>query len=246
MGKPALVNAIGRQKKPKRMRVTRRRQGGRGHRRQGYRSFHHRPHRRRRGAGSLDRIRRKRNCGTVHGRPKTGTVTFGSFNNPAKVSAARNPGRPPPRRSTPPFCKPFEILPWGCIGSMRLHQYEAAVLALAEAGVIQPWPIRLKAEQAERANRDCIVSMRLYSMRCPMKRFSSFAGLALPIAYAQMLSVGQLGLFQELERLRARLAPAPAAAIPESLDSLFGISTGDTINFDEFIGSDRARRDINK
>ena len=45
------------------------RQGGRGYRRQGYRSVHHRAHRRRRGTGPCDRIRRQRDCGAVDGRP---------------------------------------------------------------------------------------------------------------------------------------------------------------------------------
>jgi SapC len=124
---------------------------------------------------------------------------------------------------------------------------EAAISALAEAGVIQPWPIRLKAEQAERTISGLHRVDEAALNALPDEAFLKLRkGLALPIAYAQMLSVGQLGLFQELARLQARLAPAPAAAVPESLDSLFGISTGDTINFDEFIGSHRPSTDIDK
>jgi hypothetical protein len=61
----------------------------------------------------------------------------------------------------------------------------------------------------------------------------------LPIAYAQMLSMGQLGLFQQITRLQTQLAPAPAAALPESLDSLFGISSGETITFEQPIGGNQ-------
>lgn len=54
---------------------------------------------------------------------------------------------------------------------------------------------------------------------------------ALPIAYAQMLSAGQLGIFQHLARLQAQLRPPPAGALPESIDSLFEMPGGDTIQF---------------
>ena len=44
---------------------------------------------------------------------------------------------------------------------------------------------------------------------------------ALPIAYAQMLSAGQLGMLEHLARMQAELRPPPAVALPESIDSLF-------------------------
>jgi len=44
---------------------------------------------------------------------------------------------------------------------------------------------------------------------------------ALPIAYAQMLSAGQLGMLEQLARMQAELRPPPAVALPESIDSLF-------------------------
>jgi hypothetical protein len=51
---------------------------------------------------------------------------------------------------------------------------------------------------------------------------------ALPIAYAQMLSMGQLGMFEHLARLQAQLRPPPAPTLSESL---FEMPGGDTIQF---------------
>jgi hypothetical protein len=116
---------------------------------------------------------------------------------------------------------------------------ETAVSALAEAGVIQPWPIRPKAEQADRT-----ISALHRVDQAALNALSDEAFLklrktsALPIAYAQMLSMGQLGLLEQITRLQAQLAPAPAAALPESLDSLFGISSGESVKFDGLIEGD--------
>jgi hypothetical protein len=55
---------------------------------------------------------------------------------------------------------------------------------------------------------------------------------ALPIAYAQMLSAGQLGVFEYLGRLHNQPAPSPVAALPESIDSLFADLKDDVIRFD--------------
>jgi hypothetical protein len=52
---------------------------------------------------------------------------------------------------------------------------------------------------------------------------------ALPIVYAQLLSAAHIGIFEQLARNELR--PKPAAALPESLDGLFGISSGDIIKF---------------
>jgi hypothetical protein len=54
---------------------------------------------------------------------------------------------------------------------------------------------------------------------------------ALPIAYAQMLSMGQIGIFEQLARLHHQPAPPAVAALPESLDSLLERFGDDTIRF---------------
>jgi hypothetical protein len=53
----------------------------------------------------------------------------------------------------------------------------------------------------------------------------------LPIAYAQLLSQGQVGIFEQLARLHSQPGPAPVAALPESLDSLLERFGDDTIRF---------------
>jgi len=109
---------------------------------------------------------------------------------------------------------------------------DVAVSALAEAGVIQSWPIKLKAEQGERAitglYRVDEVALNALADDVFLKLRKASA---LPIAYAQMLSAGQLGIFEHLARLQAQLRPPPAGALPESIDSLFEMPGGDTIQF---------------
>ena len=113
---------------------------------------------------------------------------------------------------------------------------EAAVSALAEAGVIQPWPIRPNPEQI---NRTISVLHRVDQAALNALSDEAFLKLrktsALPIAHAQMLSMRQLGLLDQIARLQAQPAPAPAAALPESLDGLFGISSGESVKLDGLI-----------
>ncbi len=110
---------------------------------------------------------------------------------------------------------------------------DVAVAALAAAGVIQPWPITLKAEQGERAitglYRTDEVALNGLTDDVFLKLRKTPG--ALPIAYAQLLSMGQLGIFEHLARLQAQLRPPPASALPESLDTLFEMPGGDTVQF---------------
>ncbi|MGO9698336.1 MAG: SapC family protein [Xanthobacteraceae bacterium] len=109
---------------------------------------------------------------------------------------------------------------------------DVAVAALAAAGVIQPWPIKLKAEQAERA----ITGLsRIDEVALNGLTDDGFLKLrkasALPIASAQLLSMGQLGIFEHLARLQAQLRPPPLSALPENIDSLFELPSDDKIQF---------------
>ena len=107
---------------------------------------------------------------------------------------------------------------------------DVAVAALAEAGVIQPWPIKLKAEQGDQA----IVGLH-HIDEAALNGLTDDAFLkwrktsALPIAYAQMFSARPLGIFQHLARLQAQLKPPPAPALPESIDSLFDLQGDDIV-----------------
>ena len=109
------------------------------------------------------------------------------------------------------------------------HATNAAVAALAEAGVIQPWPIRIAAEKNQREigglNRIDGAALNALSDDAFLKLRKS---LALPIAYAQMLSASLIGVFEQLAR--NELKPK-AVTLPENLDSLFGLSSDDVIKF---------------
>ena len=104
--------------------------------------------------------------------------------------------------------------------------------ALAEAGVIRPWQIKLKSGEGEQpvSGLHRIDGAALNALPddifLKLRRAS-----ALFLADAQMLSAGLLGIFEHLARLQPQLTPPPAAALPESLDSFFQMSGDDTIRF---------------
>ncbi|MDR3661204.1 MAG: SapC family protein [Mycobacterium sp.] len=106
---------------------------------------------------------------------------------------------------------------------------EAAVSELAAAGVICPWPIKLKSGEVvdglhridERAvnalQDDAFLRLRKSS--------------ALPIAYAQLLSMGKIQVLERLAELQSQLAPT-VTNLPESLDKIFQIRGDELICFD--------------
>ncbi len=107
---------------------------------------------------------------------------------------------------------------------------ERAVSALTEAGVIAPWPIKLKTEQGEKAIGGLHRIDEAALLALPDDVFLKVR-TALPIAYGQLLSAGQLGIFEQLAKHHNQLAPPPAAALPETIDSLLGMQSDDTIQF---------------
>ena len=110
---------------------------------------------------------------------------------------------------------------------------DLAVSALAEAGVIRPWQIKLKTEQGEQAISglhhidEAALSALADDVFLKLRKAS-----ALPLAYAQMLSVGQLGIFEHLARLQNQPASPPVATLPETIDSLFEMPADDVIRFE--------------
>lgn len=114
---------------------------------------------------------------------------------------------------------------------------QLAVSALSEAQTIQPWSIKLKTAQAEQAisglNR--IDEVRLNALEDDIFLKLRKAS-ALPIAYGQMLSMGQIGLFEFLAKFHTKMTEAQStrsalSKLPESIDSLFGITEDDTVQF---------------
>ena len=111
---------------------------------------------------------------------------------------------------------------------------DLAVSALAEAGVIRPWPIKLRTGQDEkpvsglhRIDESALTALR-DDVFLKLRKAS-----ALFLADAQMLSAGHLDVFEHLARLHSQLMPAPAATnLPETIDSLFDMPTDDVIRFE--------------
>src|SRR5487761_2480904 len=107
---------------------------------------------------------------------------------------------------------------------------DLAVSALAQAGVIKPWQIKIKSEQGEQA-----ISGLHHVDEAALGALSNddFLKLrtALPIAYAQLLSMGQLGIFEQLAKLHAQLAQTAVARLPESIDKLFEVPSDDIVRF---------------
>jgi hypothetical protein len=104
-----------------------------------------------------------------------------------------------------------------------------AVSALVEAGIIRPWPIKIKGEDNERIiaglHRVDEAALSALSDDAFLKLRNSSS---LPIAYAQLLSMPFVGAFTQLAR---RELQPKVAELPDSLDGLFGLSTDDVIKF---------------
>ena len=109
---------------------------------------------------------------------------------------------------------------------------DLAVSALAEAGVIRPWQIKLKTEQGERPVNGLHHVDEAALRALPDDAFLKLRkASALTLADAQMLSMGHLDIFEHLARVQAQLTPPPVAALPESIDSLFEMPSNDIIRF---------------
>lgn len=109
---------------------------------------------------------------------------------------------------------------------------EIAVGALAAAELIVPW--RLGVETP--AGRQNVAGLhRIDEMRLNALKDETFLGLrtngALAIAYAQLLSMGQLGVFQNLAQLQARLAQVQARQ-QSAFEQSFAVPQGDDFTFD--------------
>jgi hypothetical protein len=107
---------------------------------------------------------------------------------------------------------------------------DLAVSALAQAGVIKPWQIKIKSEQGEQAISGLHHVDEAALAALPDEVFLKLRP-ALPVAYAQMLSMGQLSIFEQLARLHHQPAPPAVAALPESLDSILERMGDDVVRF---------------
>ena len=98
---------------------------------------------------------------------------------------------------------------------------ELAVEALAQAGVIRPWEIKVKSAEGERpiGGLHRVDEAALHTL--PDETFLNLRKTsALPIAYTQMQSMMQLGILEHLARVRTQAAAAPAP--PPSSPTIIG------------------------
>lgn len=107
-----------------------------------------------------------------------------------------------------------------------------AVAALAHANVIIAWKLKIKSSEGEPP----IDGIRHIDQEL-LRNVSDEGFLelrragALPIAFAQTLSEAQLSTFVELAKFHKRGKPPVPQELPESLDTIFQLPAGDTIQF---------------
>jgi len=110
---------------------------------------------------------------------------------------------------------------------------DIAVAALAEAGVIEPWPLEVKAGGQARP-----VSGLSRIREAALNALDDAAFLklrksgALPLAYMQLLSMGQVAVFTQLNLTQQQLAQAHQQRRQiSSLDEIFERASNDTLRF---------------
>lgn len=109
---------------------------------------------------------------------------------------------------------------------------DTAVSALVQSKVIGEWSITLKTGQGEQRVGGINRVDEAVLAAIPNDAFLALRQTgALPIGYAQLLSMEHVNLLPELLKMRSTLVPPQSPKLPESLDSLFGLTQDDTIRF---------------
>ena len=107
---------------------------------------------------------------------------------------------------------------------------ELAMVSLAEAGVTERWPLEVQVGDKKAGIKDLY---RLNEAALAGLGDEAFLKLrktsALHLAYAQLMSMGQIARFDQLMRLRQQLAQQPKIRPPEEI---FKIEGSDLIRFD--------------
>lgn len=129
---------------------------------------------------------------------------------------------------TPNMQKTVEFL---TLVDKSLAQTKAVAARLQKAGVLEPWSLELKAE-ASGETRSVEGLFRIDEKRLnelPDADFSRLRGAPLALAYAQLLSMGQVSMLSKRAQLRNRFH-ASSNTTPD-LDAMFG-SGDDELTFD--------------
>jgi hypothetical protein len=107
---------------------------------------------------------------------------------------------------------------------------DLAMAALADASLIQPWPINVTADGSAKPLNGLF---RIDEPALNALDDEAFLKLrkssALPLAYTQLLSTGQIALFEQLMRIQQQLTPRPERQF--SLDEIFAAAESETIRF---------------
>lgn len=109
---------------------------------------------------------------------------------------------------------------------------DAAVDSLLQSKTLREWPITLRTEQGEKkvSGVSCVDEAALSAL--PDDTFLSLRHTAaLPVGYAQLLSMGNLNIFSRILTARSKAVPQSPPKLPESLDGLFGLTQDDTVRF---------------
>jgi SapC len=119
--------------------------------------------------------------------------------------------------------------------SAAQNQAELAMASLAEAGVIEPWPLQV---QIRNSTGSAVAGLhRINEAALNALDDAGFLKLrktgALVLAYMQLVSMRQTARFDTLFRLYQEPALSVATALKsrETLDELFSLSSDDTIRF---------------
>ena len=109
---------------------------------------------------------------------------------------------------------------------------DLAVAALAEAGLIGPWPLTVSVDNQPQTVNGL---HRVDEAKLNALDDESFLKLrksgALPLAYIQLLSMGRVAVFEQLRRLQQQLSPAPRHEKAFSLDEIFAQAGNETVQF---------------
>jgi SapC len=107
---------------------------------------------------------------------------------------------------------------------------DLAMASLAEAGVIEPWPLEVDVGGKKAAIRDLHRVNESALAALDDERFLKLRKTgALRLAFAQIMSMQQIIRFDQLMRLRQQLAQAPKIRPPEEI---FKMEPTDLIRFD--------------
>ncbi len=109
---------------------------------------------------------------------------------------------------------------------------DLAVAALAEAELIQPWPLEVTSDGQTTPVKGFFRIDEAALNSCDDGTFLKLRKSAsLPLAYMQLLSMSQVAIFDQLIRMQQHLMPRQQQRQISSLDEIFKMASSDTLKF---------------